>query len=1004
VTALRSIPRFARRAWLVVLGVWGAAGWAAEPGGLAALAAAIRSGPARPDLAVRVQGFRLGTGLGAVFLDDGVLVPAGPVAGRPVEWVFIGDGHAVMDPPDEVERGQMELFTGAPVLDERFDQAVFAIALDEATDALMKLPRAAGDPRVGEAAALLERWRASPERRLLDADARLLRDAVGDPLGRSFFCGYFHGLELGRFLWVVDPLADEQVTLGQFVAAQLTDPERRRVERHLEREQRRGKLIDVVVDDLGIWDTWVSTSLRAADGAPTPGTTGVEPRHYLIDATMDGKQLGLTAVARLELDVLVDGLRAVTFDLGTELVPLAVRDGDGQALAFEHSWDELTVLLAGPAAAGSSLTIEVEYRGTPFERVASGAYVQRDPLGWYPHAGSVDRATYEVVVRWPRRYQLLGSGRVTEEGIDGDKRRWQRRALDVRSLGFSFEVGDFDTVTGRVGEVAVTVAIDRLGQGAARDLAAEVLASVAGALEYYQSIFGPYPLDELVVVSCPRSFSQGLLGFVTLSTPAIVDWDIWTGLLGYQDRRLLIAHELAHQWWGNQVGWWSYRDQWISEAMANYAALLYERNRLHGQGERRVGLGPTSGWQEALGRLTASGRPVESLGPVTLGARLNSSLCGYAYQAIVYKKGAVVLDMLARLYGEDIFLGMLRELVRAAEGRVISTDDFLTLLERLGGVELGWFRRQYVLGTGLPEVFYDYRIETLGEGRWAIEGEARQQSTVVYRYRIERRSDGALDVARQWEPRLDVAESILVVPIQIGIAHSPADGGDAAAGGPFRGLLTGRLVLRGELSPFRLEVEQQPLITWLDRGGEVLGRFFATARWPRRAALARGLDLARSGAFAEAEAVWLAAFGEPVVTGDEQWLGEGFDVEASGRGFDTSLHVLLARLYLDLGRLDAAAERIELARAGLRREDRWQFEGELLALEARLAIVGGRPEQALRELRRTRGRDAQLASAEVAALDAIASHLAGAPDEWAAACRDARSRGVDLGPLACPAE
>ena len=1000
-TARRRVLRLCLRVCLSVLAAWAVTCEAAD---LAELTSAIRGGRARPDLAVRVRGFRLGTGLGAVFLDEGVLVPAEPVAGRPVEWVFVGDGRAVMAPPDDVERAQMELFTGAPVLDERFDRAVFAVALDAASDALAALPRAGSDPRVDGAAALLDEWRASPERRLLDADARLLRDAVGDPLGRGFFCGYFNGRELGRFLWVVDPLAEEQVIVGRFVAAQLTDPERRRAERHLEREQRRGKLIGLVADDLGVWDTWVSTSLRGADGAPIPGTAGVEPRHYAIDATLDGKQLELAAVARVELDVLVEGLRAVTLDVGSILVPLAVRDGDGRSLAFAHSGDELTVLLAEPAAGGSPLTLEVEYHGTPLERVASGAYLLRDPLGWYPHAGSVDRATYEVVLRWPRRLQLLGSGHVADEGIDQDKRRWQRRTLAVRSLGFSFEVGDFDTASGRIGEVAVTVGIDRLGQGASPGLAAEVLKSVEGPLAYYQSAFGPYPLSELVVVSAPRAFSQGLLGFVTLSTAGIVDWDRWTSLLGYEDRRLLIAHELAHQWWGNQVGWRSYRDQWISEAMANYAALLYERNRLIGQGEPRVGLGPTSGWQAELARLTRSGRPVESLGPVTMGARLNSSLASDAYHAIVYKKGAVVLDMLARLYGEDAFLGTLREVVRAADGRVISTDDFLNLLVRLGGVELDWFRRQYVLGTGLPEIVYDYRIEDLGGGRWAVDGEARQQSTYVERYRVERRADGALDVTRRPEPRLDVADSVLVVPIQIGIAGAPTDGGAAAGGGPIGGLLTGRLLLRGEHSPFRLEVEQRPLILWLDRGGEVFGRFFAAARWPRRAALARGLELARSGALDEAEAAWLAAFDAPVVTAEEQWLGADLDIEASGRVLDISLHAALARLYLDQGRLGEAAERTRLARERMQRDDRWLFEHEVLALEARLAIRSGMPEQALRELRQAIGRDPDVASTEVAALLAVASHLAGQPDDWSAACRDARSRGVDLGPLECPAE
>jgi hypothetical protein len=275
---------------------------------------------------------------------------------------------------------------------------------------------------------------------------------------------------------------------------------------------------------------------------------------------------------------------------------------------------------------------------------------------------------------------------------------------------------------------------------------------------------------------------------------------------------------------------------------------------------------------------------------------------------------------------------------------------------------------------------------------------------VVYRYRLERRPDGALDVTRWGEPRLDVSDSMLVVPFQIGIADEPDGGSRAAGDGALRSFLTGRLVLRGELSPFRLEVERRPVILWLDRDGEVFGRFLAAARWPRRSALQRGLDLAAAGAFNEAEAAWLGAFDELVVTDDEQWLGSGLDVEASASVVDTSLHILLARLYLDRGRLAEAAERIELARARLRREDRWQFERELLALEARLAILGGQPDQALRQLRQALGRDAELESTEIAALLALASHLAGQPADWTVACRDARSRGVDLGPIDCPGE
>ena len=137
---------------------------------------------------------------------------------------------------------------------------------------------------------------------------------------------------------------------------------------------------------------------------------------------------------------------------------------------------------------------------------------------------------------------------------------------------------------------------------------------------------------------------------------------------------------------------------------------------------------------------------------------------------------------------------------------------------------------------------------------------------------------------------------------------------------------------------------------------------------------------------------------------DEPWLGNEVDVEASGRIADISLDIELARLYLDRGRLAEAGERVARARSRMLRDDRWRFGHELLALEARLAIRSGQPARALVELRKALERDPEAVSAEVAALLAVACRLAGPPDEWPAACRDARGRGVDLGPLECPAE
>ena len=217
-------------------------------------------------------------------------------------------------------------------------------------------------------------------------------------------------------------------------------------------------------------------------------------------------------------------------------------------------------------------------------------------------------------------------------------------------------------------------------------------------------------------------------------------------------------------------------------------------------------------------------------------------------------------------------------------------------------------------------------------------------------------------------------------------------------------LLTGRLVLSGETSPFRLGTAEQPRIFWLDRFHEVFGRFLAESRWPRRAAFERGTALAAGGAVEEAEQVWLAAFGQEVVTADERLLGIDLDLERESRLVDVSIRLALARLYLDEGRLDDAARQLELASDRLGRQDRWRFERELLALEARLALRAGRADEAAQQLRRAVVRDRDMASAETAALLALASRLAGRQDEYLEACEEALDRGVDLGPLECPAD
>ncbi len=140
----------------------------------------IRSAVLEPDRALEAAGVLLNTGAARLELETGVLIPVRGGGSRAVEMVFVGRGRARLEPPDDVEAGQLELFTGSPRLDETFIEAVLVVARDEAADTLLERPKATAVDaevlrRAGERYAA---WKDSPERQTLGVETGILLDAL----------------------------------------------------------------------------------------------------------------------------------------------------------------------------------------------------------------------------------------------------------------------------------------------------------------------------------------------------------------------------------------------------------------------------------------------------------------------------------------------------------------------------------------------------------------------------------------------------------------------------------------------------------------------------------------------------------------------------------------------------------------------------------------------------------------------------------------------------------
>ncbi len=972
---------------------------AASPAAAAALVEAISTARLDPERAVEVGNLTLKIGMALFKVDRGTFFPATPVGDRIVEMVFEGQARLVLEPPDDIEGGQLELFTGSPNLEEEISEAVLAITVDAAVDSIYARPPSADvDPASrSRAEEIFDRWKERPERRLLGVETAILGDALGDPFYESYFAGWFRGEELGEFLYLFEPDAAEQITLGQFVTLDATAKEKRKLARQLDRAQRKGRLIGISVEDLGQWDTWLSASLTNKDGVPRPAVRAFEPQRYVLDLTLTDAKLELQGRARLELRAVSSVGRVVMLDIHPDLTIRTARAEDGRELYFHQSQGDVLVALPQAPPQDDVFAIELEYSGHLIDKVDSKTWALRSPTHWYPHAGTFDLATYDVAFHWPEKLDLVAGGQRVDGGVEDGGRHFERRRLDHPTFAFSFEVGKFRTLTGAAGHVTVTLALDPLAQSLVdKKDREELLAAVIDAVVYFEEIFGPYPLDELVVTTAPRDYSQSFLGFVTLSHLSISETNLLTLLLGLEDRRTVIAHEIAHQWWGHMVAWRSYRDQWISEAMANYAAVLYARNRLRKEGELLL-IGPTTGWQNALTRTTADGRPIESLGPLVLGERLESSRSGDAYQAIVYKKGAVVLDMLSRYFREEDFLKMLRRLVEFVSFRPISTPVFVDLIERLSGQNLDGFAEQFIYGTGLPEIYYTYAFEEEGD-KWWIKGVARQESPYRYRYRVVEGPDGALDVVRDRLDQIEVADSVLVVPVEIAVFNPNGDtrkhkGLDPRVAG--NAMITTHLLLRGESSDIRIPLDYEPKELWLDRKREVFGRFFNEHRHPKRMLYFQGLDQSAAGRLDEAEALYRKALAAATFAGPAYAFSlDESDIKVRRRALDARIQLQLIRLYLDQDRPADAGAAFDALRKLLTNSIRYAIGGQVKTLEARLAIRAGEHERAYKLLRkalRRRGR-----STERLLLLAIAARETGHDDEFQAAVETASERGADV--------
>ena len=163
---------------------------------------------------------------------------------------------------------------------------------------------------------------------------------------------------------------------------------------------------------------------------------------------------------------------------------------------------------------------------------------------------------------------------------------------------------------------------------------------------------------------------------------------------GFPD--FFLAHELAHQWWGQAIGWKNYHEQWLSEGFSQYFAAMYAQKT---RGDRV--------FTDMLRQFRRWSLSESDQGPVYLGYRLGHIKSDLrVFRALVYNKGAAVLHMLRRLLGDQAFFAGLRAFYEDRRYQKAGTDDFERAMEATSGGVLDRFFVRWIYGAEIPSVSY----------------------------------------------------------------------------------------------------------------------------------------------------------------------------------------------------------------------------------------------------------------------------------------------------------
>ena len=415
-------------------------------------------------------------------------------------------------------------------------------------------------------------------------------------------------------------------------------------------------------------------------GATAPAQVApIDVQHYRVQLQPDIAAGTVRGEEDVRLCLLGDG-DTVWLDAGALVIDRASLGK--QALTTSRDGKTLAITLPRAYRTGACLTLQLRYSGKgsyglQLHAQRRQAYTIFSTSQWMPaNDAPADRATLDLDVVLPRELQAIGTGSMlpARHTHELTTHRWRlRQAMPSHLYGFA--AGQFTDSS----FTANGITFELMGDGFDDTQLRRIFADTPAMLAFFADKAGvPYP---------HRTYSQALVADTVgqeLAGMALVSEAYGREVLADETRQGLIAHEAAHQWWGNGVTNLDWRQFWLNEGITTFMAAAWMQHRFgnaayDAQVER---------WRLRVEKLRADGKDKPLVFP-------DWNKPSSDDRAVVYTKGAYAMHLLREQLGEDAFWRGLRAYTRVHMGATATTQDLQQAMQAASGRDLSAFFRDW---------------------------------------------------------------------------------------------------------------------------------------------------------------------------------------------------------------------------------------------------------------------------------------------------------------------